>query len=61
VLIDACHSLRHESGFSIPQIQQWLAEHGVPRSRGAVHKYLTQFPCDQCTERPNLGQVVAAT
>jgi hypothetical protein len=62
ILIDCCHHLRHVSQMSIAQIQEWLADHGVPRSRGAVHKYLTEWRCENCSGRPTVSrQTLAAS
>jgi hypothetical protein len=48
-LVDICHQLAHDQQLSVDAIRQYLAERGVPRSHGAVVKYLAQ-PCDRCRE-----------
>jgi hypothetical protein len=58
-LIDAVHQLRHDRGLTIKGIQQYLADHGVPRASGTIQGYLAQ-PCERCPARPLLGPLERA-
>jgi hypothetical protein len=61
VLVEVVHRLRHEQGFSINAIQEWLAEHGVPRGRGTIQRYMTERQCQDCPERDRLRAAVTAS
>ena len=52
-LRDLIHDLHCRQGLSVRATQAaLLIEHGIRRSRGQVHKYLTLFECPRCSTTP---------
>jgi hypothetical protein len=48
-LVETCHILAHDHGYSQVQIREWLEEQGAPRAAGTVALYMAQR-CERCPE-----------
>lgn len=51
-LADLAHHLHCAGGLSVRATQAAMAERGIRRSTGMIHKDLTRFECSKCAPKP---------